>query len=222
MIPRLPSLSTALLALSIQADFCDRAQAQLTVVPKTASASSLETAFGLAKAEGEPLGVTTCSFDGKTEPCQRREESVLPLESHPQNPMKHQTHAIQAFQVETVSSDADRAVSTAVLALFRNQIELGEAFSDAIACDPPETGAQIVNIFQLSETLEWRVEPGGYDVSRSIGAFAARYMPANQVGVFASRTLFQKDENTSVKIDAGVNVDTSGAAAGKAGLLMAW
>jgi hypothetical protein len=205
----------------MQADFCDRAQAQLTVVPKTASASSLEPAFGLAKARGELSSVTICSFDGKTEPCQQREESVLPLGSHPQSPMKHQTQAIQAFQVEN-STKTDKAVSTAVLALFRNQIELGEAFSDAIACDPPETGAQIVNIFQLSETLEWRVEPGGYDVPRSIGAFAARYMPANQVGVFASRTLFQRDENTSVKFDAGVNVDTSGAPAGRAGLLMAW
>jgi hypothetical protein len=221
MISRLPPLSTALLALSIQADFCDRAQAQLTVVPKTASASSLETAFGLAKAEGEPLGVTTCSFDGKTVPCQQREESVLPLGSYPQSPMKRQTQAIQAFQVEN-STKTDKAVSTAVLALFRNQIELGEAFSDAIACDPPETGAQIVNIFQLSETLDWRVEPGGYDVPRSVSALAGRYMPANQVGVFASRTLLQRDENTSIKFDAGVNVDTTGAAVGKAGLLMAW
>ena len=222
MITRLPPLSTALLALSMQADFCDRAQAQLTVVPKTASASSLGTAFGLAKAEGELSGVTICSFEGKTEPCQQGEESGLAPGSHPQGPMEHQPQASQAFQIETDSTETEKAVSAAVLALFKSQIELGETFSDTIACDPPEIGAQTVNIFQLSETLEWRVEPGGYDIPRSVGAFAARYMPANQVGVFASRTLFQKDENTSVKFDAGVNVDTSGAAAGKAGLLMAW
>ena len=222
MITRLPPLRTALLALSMQADFCDRAQAQMTVVPKTASASSLAPAFGLANAQGEPLGVTTCSFDGKTEPCQRREESVLPLGSHPQNPMERQPQASQAFQIERDSTETEKAVNAAVLALFKSQIELGEAFLDTIACDPPEMGAQTVNIFQLSETLEWRVEPGGYDVPISIGALAARYMPANQVGVFASRTLLQADENTSIKFDAGVNVEKSGGTIGKAGLVMAW
>ena len=215
MITRLPPLRTALLALSMQADFCDRAQAQLTVVPKTASAASLGTTFGLAKAEGGLSSVTICSFEGNSEPCQQGAKSGLA-------PMERQPQASQAFQIERDSTETEKAVSAAVLALFKSEIELGETFSGTIACDPPEIGAQTVNIFQLSETLEWRVEPGGYDVPTSVGAFAARFMPANQVGVFTSRTLFQKDENTSVKFDAGVNVDTSGAAAGKAGLLMAW
>jgi hypothetical protein len=212
---RLPPLSAALLAFFMQAAFCQGAHAQLTIVPKTVSASSL-----LGKADGGLPSVTICSFGSKTEPCQGGEISHLATGVHAQTPVEHRVEATQGFQIETHSTETERAVSTAVSILFKSQKEMDEAISDINADAPPQI--QSVNLFQLSETLEWRVEPGDSDITKSMGAFAARYMPANQVGVFASRTLLQKDENTSVKFDAGVNVDTSGAAAGKAGLLMAW
>ena len=65
-------LSAALLAFFMQSAFCRGASAQLTVVPKTVSASSL-----LGKADGGLPSVTLCSFGSKTEPCQEGEISRL-------------------------------------------------------------------------------------------------------------------------------------------------
>ena len=69
---RLSPLSAALLAFFMQFAFCQGASAQLTVVPKTVSASSL-----LGKADGGLPSVTLCSFGSKAEPCQEGEISRL-------------------------------------------------------------------------------------------------------------------------------------------------
>jgi hypothetical protein len=220
MITRLGPLSAALLALSMSSDFCDRAQAQLTVVAKTASAPLLDTAFGLT--DGGFSNVTIRYSNTEAEPSDEREGSGATLGRHSQGRMEHQPQTTQAFKIEMDGTATEKAINVAVLDLSVSQIETSEAFADIREWEPPVIGAQTVNIFQLSETLEWRVEPGGYDPPRSISPLAGRYMAANQVGVFASRTLLQKDENTSIKFDAGVNVDTTGAAAGKAGFVMAW
>jgi hypothetical protein len=81
------------------------------------------------------------------------------------------------------------------------------------AVSPQPQGQDTValeRLFQLSDKTEWRIA-AGEDES------------PNQVGVFASQKLWQSENNTSLKFDAGVNVEAkTGSTAGLAGFVMAW
>lgn len=137
---RLPPLNAALLAFFMQASFCQGAHAQLTVVPKTVSASSL-----LAKADGRLPSITICPSGSKTESCQEGEISRFATGVHSQTPVEHQAEATQGFQIETDRTETERAVSSAVSILFKSQKEMDEAFSDTNADAPPEIQSSCLN-----------------------------------------------------------------------------
>jgi hypothetical protein len=90
------------------------------------------------------------------------------------------------------------------------QVLLSQGALTAEPAPGPQTQAGMEQLFQLSDKLEWRIEAGEAEA-------------ANLVGVFASRTLWQKGDNMSVKLDTGVNVETkTGSTTGVAGFAVAW
>jgi hypothetical protein len=95
-------------------------------------------------------------------------------------------------------------------ALFKVPLSTGELATKEEDGEEPASAASLEKLFQLSQTLDWRIEPGDMDGQ-------------NQVGVFTSRTLSQFGPNASIKFDSGVNVEAkTGSIAGKAGFAVAW
>ncbi len=186
-----------ILILLMQIGFSGAATAQISVIQKTSATTPPPTHLNLNSSAGWNSAPEVCTFSaGSPSPWQ------------PATPPEDQAQP-QGLKAGTCSPRA--AARAEISAFLESQKVAGEETAKAGAEEQQRASAAAMErLFQLSETVEWRIESGEADDS-------------NVVGVFASRTLYQGAANTSLKFDAGVNVEAkSGSTAGLAGFVVAW
>ena len=198
------------LSLTLPAFACGASNAQTSVFSKTTPGNPQAPGGDSQNKQGWRIAVLNCEAD-KTRPCFFEAgqhgfvAATLPKsEANPPAP----SGDLDLLQGETAAA-LDKTAGNA--ALLKLPLSIGDpADKNDDPNEDREGSKSLEHLFQLSETLEWRIEPGEMDGQ-------------NQVGVFTSRTLTQFGPNTALKFDAGVNVEAkNGNTAGKAGFVVAW
>lgn len=198
-----------LLSPCMAAFLCNNAQAQTSVIAKKLLSDPFAPAVSLS--EG-------CKFGAKGAPCRPLAGSTAAGQQFGQAPLPNQAEAAKSFQMEPSIGETESAVNAAVSALFKVHTTVG--LGQVSGMSQPEDSVQTINPFQLSQNLQWRVEPGELD-SAGDGVVHPKNAPSNEVGIYASETLFQPTPTGSFNLEAGV-ITSAGGAAGKAGIAVAW
>ena len=198
-------------ALLISAFFCTVAEAQMSTFAKTTQGGTPIGVAGAQKMEAWNIAVLSCDAAKPDIPCPPASEIrgfVAAIPSKVQAAAPVVTSRLDLLSDAKIDALAEASGNPA---LFKVPLSTGELTTkEEDGEQESASAASLEKLFQLSQTLDWRIEPGDMDGQ-------------NQVGVFTSRTLSQFGPNASIKFDSGVNVEAkTGTIAGKAGFAVAW